>query len=543
MSKFNKKETVGSALKKRPDAKLNAEGGLSFDLSDKAKLYSAVCTSLINEPKFYNTVVQSEDGKIKSLNTNDHLIVDIVQKVSKSDPEFVMKLAAYARNELNLRSVPLFLLAEASNLPELKAKPGERSLVKLYTPHIIKRADEPAEILAYHFGRFKHSAPHSLLRGLKTAFNKFDAYQLAKYDRQKSVKIKDALRLSHPIPKDKDQSAVYKKLLDGELEAPETWEVIQSTWRDKGFKSQTAAWEHIIDKIWLPEGKVYNYMAILRNLRNLLEAKVSDEHMGKVISAIRNENAVKYSRQFPYRFFSAHKMISQHKGLGPHASAIMDALEDAIDISCGNLPVFPGTTVLAADESASMDANISSKSIVTCRDVANLMTTVVHRTCESPIASVFATHFRPVNLSKRTGVLKNMESLRAENVGGGTYGYKIIEHLLNEKIKVDRIMIFTDCQLYNQSPYWYGDSKKRDDTTVSALLRKYKAQVNPNVYTYVIDLTGYGQAVFPEDEKNVCLVAGWSDKLIHFMAAYEEDSKSAIDRIDNYDVFADKPRK
>jgi len=57
-------------------------------------------------------------------------------------------------------------------------------------------------------------------RGLARAFTKFDAYQLAKYDRESVVKLRDVLFLCHAKPKDEAQAALWKKLVENTLEPP-----------------------------------------------------------------------------------------------------------------------------------------------------------------------------------------------------------------------------------------------------------------------------------------------------------------------------------
>ena len=61
--------------------------------------------------------------------------------------------------------------------------------------------------------------------------------------------------------------------------------------------------------------------------------------------------------------------------------------------------------------------------------------------------------------------------------------------------------------------------------------KKYKRQVNPNIRLYSIDLAGYGTAQFPQDEPNVALIAGWSDKIFEFIKLFESDKKQAVDII------------
>ena len=537
MSKFNKNtQKISTTVKNHPKRTTNAAGGESFELSPKMKLYQMVCTSLVSEPKFYKSVVNTTDkygnkklGKKVASNT-DFLIVETLKKVAQEDPEFIMALANYARNEMYLRSIPTMLLVEGANIPEFKAKPNQKSLIKAYTPHIVKRVDEITESLAYQLGKFGKPIPRSLGRGLANTFNNFDEYQFGKYNRDKSVKLKDALRIVHPRPSTAKQAKLYKDILNDTLSSPETWEVILSNWKARGFESKTDAWEHIVNKVWLDGDRVKNYMAILRNLRNLMQENVSDATMHKVIAAIKNPHAVKYSRQLPFRFFSAYREIEHMQGSGKWRNGMMHAVAVALDHSLSNLDQLPGTTFMSVDHSGSMSTPVSRKGSVSCKDLGDLMCAIAVKLCENSVTSAFGDSFQTFGVNPGNMVMNNHGSISQVNVGHSTHGYLALEHLLHTKTNVDRIMIFTDMELYNASGWGTGSK------TIAQLLKEYKRKVNPNVYTYVFDLAGYGDSVFPEDEKNVVLLSGWSEKVLKFVKAYERDGKTVMDEIDKFRV-------
>lgn len=102
-------------------------------------------------------------------------------------------------------------------------------------------------------------------RGLGDAFPKVSAYQLAKYNRRNPVKLRDVLFLSHAKPKDDEQKAVWKQLVDGTLPSPDTWELELSAGKDK-----RETWTRILNE------KKLGALALLRNLRNMTEAQVDD---------------------------------------------------------------------------------------------------------------------------------------------------------------------------------------------------------------------------------------------------------------------------
>lgn len=90
MAKFN-------SLAQLETVKNNYEGGEAYLLSDEMELYSAVVTSTLSN-KFYETASE--------------LIERISELVGKCNPMFVAQLAVYARQQMNLRSIPLFLVVD-----------------------------------------------------------------------------------------------------------------------------------------------------------------------------------------------------------------------------------------------------------------------------------------------------------------------------------------------------------------------------------------------------------------------------------------------
>jgi len=326
--KFNQKAQGSNTI-------TNYEGEKAYKLSPAMELYSAVVTSSLSD-QFYEK--------------NDEKVVRIRDLIAKNDPVFVAKLAVYARKQMNLRSVPLVLAVELAKIH------AADQLVSTLISHIIERANEITEILAYYqmanaregikkLGKLSKQVQ----KGLAKAFNKFDEYQFAKYNRATEIKLRDALFLVHPKPKDEAQQAIFDKIVKGELQTPYTWEVELSVLGQKGFDKKEEAfkakWEELIDSEKL------GYMAILRNLRNILQAEVSQTHINKVANYIANEKAVLNSKQLPFRFFSAYRELEMV--ISAQTSILLNALESALQISAANIKGFDENTnvLLACDVS------------------------------------------------------------------------------------------------------------------------------------------------------------------------------------------------
>jgi len=107
-------------------------------------------------------------------------------------------------------------------------------------------------------------------KGLAKAFRKFSAYNLGSGTGTTKSKLRDVLFLSHPKPKDTEQAATWKALVDETLETPDTWEVALSAGADK--KATWGAPESGENRL--------GYMALLMNLRNMESAKVDHSNRG-----------------------------------------------------------------------------------------------------------------------------------------------------------------------------------------------------------------------------------------------------------------------
>lgn len=111
---------------------------------------------------------------------------------------------------------------------------------------VIQRADEITEMLAFYAQANERDGAKQLNRlskqvqkGIVMAFNKFDAFQFAKYDRDgAAVKLRDALFLTHPVAKDAAQQAIFNQIATGTLETPYTWETELSALGQQKFANE-----------------------------------------------------------------------------------------------------------------------------------------------------------------------------------------------------------------------------------------------------------------------------------------------------------------
>ena len=135
---------------------------------------------------------------------------------------------------------------------------------------------------------------------------------------------------------------MWKRLVDGELTTPDTWEVALSSGGDK-----RSHWERL-----LAERKL-GALALLRNLRNMKDAGVGEELVTEALDAMKTE------RVLPFRFLAAARYAPQWEEHG------------AGDVPRGRRRSgWRGHTVILVDVSGSMVARLSSRSEMLRTDAA-----------------------------------------------------------------------------------------------------------------------------------------------------------------------------
>lgn len=328
MARLNTRATVAVAPRTHegaPAARINAEH----------QLRRSVMACLLWERQFY------EDG------------IEIADRIAGLVPEVgldrVAEMAIEARENMKLRHVPLLLVREMARIG------GEHPIVGETIARVIQRPDELTEFLAIYWKDKKQPISAQSKIGLARAFNKFDAYQLAKYDRPAAIRLRDVMFLTHPKPESDEQQKTWEQLIDGTLPPPQTWEVALSAGADK-----RTAWENL-----LREGRL-GAMAMLRNLRNMQEANVDE---GLIRNGLANLNV---ARVLPFRFIAAAK----------YAPRFETDLELAMFRATDSLERLPGKTALLIDHSGSMEVPLSTRSDLTRFDAACGLAILIREVCE-----------------------------------------------------------------------------------------------------------------------------------------------------------------
>lgn len=337
-----------------------ANGAPAKHISNEDQLRRSVMSCLLWEKEFY------ESG--------ENIATRIGKLVPLVDPEVVAKMAIEARTKMLLRHVPLLLIVHM--LKSEKHRPYVADTIF----KVVNRPDELGELVSlyYKINNFTSTTKHlasQLKKGLANAFTKFNEYQLAKWNRDSAIKLRDVLFMVHPKPTNVTQSILWKKLIGGyckncgsnhynkktkqrdlitetcsnfeelTLTTPDTWEVELSASTNKN-----ASWTRLVT-----ENKL-GALALLRNLRNMDQASVDRTLVQKALAT------VDVTKVLPYRFIAA----------AQHAPQLEDHLEQAFFRCIAASKKLKGHTVLLMDVSGSMNWPMSDPASVNAAKRSNM---------------------------------------------------------------------------------------------------------------------------------------------------------------------------
>lgn len=433
--------------------KFTANGGKAAKTTALQDLRRLTLSCMLLEDSYYETGSETFRN-----------ICSAVQRVS---PDQLAEVAIEARIHHNLRHVSLLmaaLLCKYHNGDSL----GSNTIEK-----VIQRADELGEFVAIwakiqgvETSEVKKTMSAQVKKGLARAFGKFDEHQLAKYDRDTAVKLRDVMFLCHPKAANRERDRLYKRLIKGTMKTPDTWEVALSAGKDKGktFKR-------------LIREKKLGYMALLRNLRNMVEAGVDEDFIEKAIG-----NTPGREKILPFRFVAAARAVP----------SLEPALDAAMQESIGEMPYLDGKTIILVDVSDSMNAKLSEKSDLTRMDAAATLASIIN--CQRLKVYTFSTELHLV--PTRRG-MAGIDAIIKSQEHSGTYLRDALK-TINKTEVYDRIIVITDEQSSD------GIEKPQPRDKGQAYLINVANSKNG---------VGYGDWVH---------IDGFSENVIRFIHEYEE---------------------
>lgn len=420
-------------------------GGKAQEISNFNRLKRTVLACLLFEDNFY------EDG----MKATDR-IRDLCSKCTALE---VLLVALDASQKYHLRHVPLLMLVEAL---KLKNRPINIPTIIF---SMINRPDQMTDLLALYWKDGKKPIAHPLKRGLAMAFTKFDEYQLAKYNRDNPIKLRDVLFLCHAKPINDAQADLWKRLVNKELKTPDTWEVRLSAGEDKKESFTELLETHKMGKL-----------AILRNLRNMKEQGVSKQLVAEEL--LRN-----MKEMLPFQYIAAAKECVEWE----------DIVDPAMIAACALKPKLKGRTVVLVDVSGSMDFVLSAKSKMTRMDAACGLAILLRECCDSGAFVTFSNGM--VSIPARRGMALR-DAIVSSQPHQSTYLAPCIEEIIKKKDEYDRLIVITDEQTQDNMPHV------------------------PNKQNYILNVGTYANGIGNSNQWTT--ITGFSEASIDFIRELEE---------------------
>lgn len=467
MARFNQKQPVvrTTPIRSRPSGNARTGNGApGFVRDPKSELFLLAVGNFVGQDKFYEAALAS-----------DKRFLGLVRQVSTLNPAWMARFLPWLRSEATMRTASLIGAAEfaatlAAHGPYQSAIQGaqSRGLGRQTVDAVLLRADEPGEMLAYwksaHPGK---QIPKPIKRGIADAVKRlYNERNALRYDTEsKAFRFGDVLELTHPKAGAWYQEPLFRFLLgvrhgrdgldvsklpminanvllrdyvaNGDYEMLLSPVILQGagmTWEDVlslagGKLSKAKLWEAIIPSM--------GYEALLKNLRNFDEARISFDMVRQVCGRLSDPQEVARSRQLPMRFLSAHRAVSGNLHWG-------SALEYGLERSLVNVPTFDGSTLILIDTSASMDNPFSKNSELRLWDAAAIFGLALARRCADPTVVSFSTGSRIFPMRHGESLLTALERFRNDFfLGHGTATREAVQCYYDRH---DRVIILTDEQ-------------------------------------------------------------------------------------------------
>lgn len=457
----------------------NLAGGEAFVQDPKMELASLLLTSFVQD-QFYR------DANAQIVKVKEMLFSDEMNR-------FGAKAAIYARNEFGMRSITHVLAGEVAK--NVKGK----EWTKHFFNAVVRRPDDVTEILSYYMSQYGKPIPNALKKGLGLALSRFDEYRLGKYKSARAaLSLVDAVNLVRP-----KHTEAIGKLVNGTLEAPNTWEV-RLTQAGSDAEAKAEVWRDLITTEQL------GYFALLRNLRNIAEQ--SPGVLDVALEQLTDDDRIRKSLVLPFRFTTA---IEQMGGLERSRDVIV-ALNTAVDISLSNVPRMDGKTLVIVDSSGSMTwGGQGDKRPI---KIATLFASVLVKANDADLM-LFDGDARYLGVNPMDSTLTIAGQIESHAKGGATNFHA---PLITAKRAYERMIFLSDMQ------GWVGYNAP------TSTLEQYKARTGANPHVYSFDLQGYGSLQFPQDR--LYCMAGFSEKVFDAMALLEKNRNALIDTIESVEL-------
>lgn len=515
----------------------NYSGRAAYKLESEHALAQLAVTGCFNNT-YYTTAEQQ--------------LQQVIALARECEPEFVAKVAVYARESGFMKDMPASLIVYLTTVDMASARKA--------FPKVInngKMLRNFVQILrSGAFGRHNVSAP-AIQRMIHGWFDSRSEDDIFRMSIGNNPSFGDIVKLGRPVPKTKERSALYAWLIGKErtrfgdeifavenhlsekIKAYEAF-VKNPTGEVPDVPFEMATGLQLSPEGWKTVARRASWFQTFRSVNTFARQGVlKDKEMVKFIAdKIRNPDLVRKATVFPYQILMAYKAIVDGargdftKGESLEVPReIAEALQDAMEVACENIPTLDGEVVICPDVSGSMTSGritgdrmnpktgkVEAHSTqVRCIDVAALVGAALMRQNRTarviPFDGDAHTSFK---LNPRDSIMTNAQKL-ASFRGGATNCAAPLAALNKERAKADFVIFISD---YESWTGVYGRSRGTPMMEQWELLRAR----NPNAKLACIDLTPHNTMQTPSNREDILNVGGFSDKVFDVVSAFAKGS-------------------
>jgi len=366
---------------------------------------------------------------------------------------------------------------------------------------------------------------HGLRKAVSRFYSSYDtpkdlAYHLIKYQQRNGWSHQDLIRLMHPTPKDVQFNDLFRFVLEKWVPSDDTdygaflvgaTESLRSTDPNRIIQlidKHNLSWEMVNtamlnDKNVLAKlGERMPTTASLRNLNRFDKAGLLvpfSDFSKTLISRFTSQEAISKSMVHPLQILMASRM---NPGIDPR---VIDALDEAFNLSFENAPVTNKKLYIAVDVSGSMGSVIqmnpreyTANGIQVREAAAAIALTIAKREPNYYIAG-FAHTMRELGITKKDTITSATKKAYDSAFGSTRISVPIAD-AGNRKMVVDGFVIITDSEV-NMSPH------------PTPVLKQYRKDFNPNAKLIVIGMTSNGFTVADPNDRNSLDIVGFDTSM------------------------------
>ncbi len=492
---------------------INNAGGLAYKLSPKQALAQCAATGCFNRT-FYTDAHEQLEA--------------VLALANEVDADFVAKTAIFARENGFMKDMPALLVAVLSV--------KDKELFERVFPRVIDNGKMVRNFVQImRSGVVGRKSLGSLpKRMVREWFENRDAEKVFKQSVGQSPSVADILKMVHPRPTDAEREALYGYFIGREIDADKLPKIVKQFERFKAgdsaevpnvpFQMLTAL--PLGNKEWTSIARNAPWQMTRMNLNTFQRHGVfADRDMVAVVAErLRDRDAIRRSRVFPYQLLSAYKAAEANNGI---PREITEALQDAMEIATENVQAIEGKVWVFPDVSGSMRSAVTgyrkgSTSTVRCIDVAALFAAAILR--KNPTAEVipFESNIVSVKLNPRDSIMTNAEKLSSLPAGGTNCSAPLRE-LNRRKASGDVIVYVSDNESWIDSPNYgrFGGSA----TETMKQWNEFKS-LNSDAKLICIDVqpNAHAQA---QERRDILNVGGFSDQVFTLVSEFANGNMDA----------------